>query len=119
MATGDRPRPDHLSLFDQLVERPTKHHLFQALRVIEAHYTIETDDGSLIYVVNKAMRVSSPEVLKRLRAREPVTPDEYYMRGAPVFDAPTGPHRWLSERLFVCSIAPASTGVRITVFAVT
>lgn len=39
MATGDRPRPDHLSLFDQLVERPTEHHLFQALRVIEAHYT--------------------------------------------------------------------------------
>lgn len=86
---------------------------------IEAHYTVETDDGSLIYVVNKAMRVSSPEVLKRLRARDPVTPDEYYMRGAPVFDAPAGPHRWLSERLFVCSIAPSATGVQITVFAVT
>lgn len=86
---------------------------------IEAHYTIETDDGSLIYVINKAMRVSSPDVLKRLRAQEPVAPDEYYMRGTPVFDAPTGPHRWLSERIFVCSIAPSPKGVQITVFTVT
>lgn len=85
---------------------------------IEAHYTIETTDGTLIYVVNKAMRVSSPEVFANLRAGNPVSPDEYYMRGAPVFDAPTGPHRWLTERLFVCSIAPSPDAVQITVYAV-
>ena len=49
MATGQRPGPDHLSrdhrasddpsLFDRLVEKPQEHHLFQALRVIEAHYS--------------------------------------------------------------------------------
>lgn len=39
MATGNRPGPDDLSLFDQLVDAPSQHHLFQALRVIEAHYS--------------------------------------------------------------------------------
>lgn len=86
---------------------------------IDARYTIEADDGTLIYIVNRGIRVSSPEVLKRLRAKEPVSPDEYYMRGAPVFDAPDGPHRWLSERLFICTIAPQQGHVRIEVFEVT
>ena len=39
MANRNRSGPDHLSHFDHLVERPAEHHLFQALRVIEAHYT--------------------------------------------------------------------------------
>jgi hypothetical protein len=86
---------------------------------IDARYTIEADDGTLIYVVNKGLRVSSPDVLARLRAGEKVAPSEYYMRGAPVFDAPSGPHRWLCESLFVCSIAPAGNSVIIDVYRVT
>jgi len=39
MATGKRSRPDDLSHFERLVEEPEKHHFFQALRVIEAHYS--------------------------------------------------------------------------------
>lgn len=85
---------------------------------IEAHYTIETDDGTLIYVVNKAMRISSPEVTQRLRAGEKVPPSQYYMRGAPVFDAPDGPHAWLRERIFICTIEPHGDHVSIDVFAV-
>ena len=38
MATGKRPQPDDLSHFARLVENPEKHHVFQALRIIEAHY---------------------------------------------------------------------------------
>lgn len=86
---------------------------------IEAHYTIEAADGTLIYVVNKALRISSPEVTARLRAASTVSPDEYYMRGAPVFDAPDGPHQWLRENLFVCSIAPTGARICIEVFRVT
>lgn len=86
---------------------------------IEARYTIEAEDGSLIYVANKGLRVSTPEVLQRLRVGEEVSPDEYYMRAAPQFDAPTGPHRWLSERLFVCSIVPAGFIISIRVYEVT
>ncbi len=38
MATGTGSRPDDLSLFDRLVERPEEHHVFQALRIIEAQF---------------------------------------------------------------------------------
>lgn len=86
---------------------------------IEAHYTIEADDGTLIYVVNEGLRVSSDEVRAQLRAGEPVPPDAYYMRAAPRFDTPDGPHAWLRENLFVCSIAPAGDRIAIPVFRIT
>jgi len=38
MATGTGPGQNDLSLFDRLVDSPEEHHVFQALRVIEAHY---------------------------------------------------------------------------------
>lgn len=38
MATSGRPGPDHLSLIERLHKNPEEHHVFQALRVIEAHY---------------------------------------------------------------------------------
>lgn len=36
MATGDGPRPDHLTLLGKLAQDPEKHHVFQALRIFEA-----------------------------------------------------------------------------------
>lgn len=86
---------------------------------IEARYTIEAEDGTLIYVVNKGLRVSSDAVRARLRAGEAVDPSEFYMRAAPVFDAPKGPHRWLAESLFVCSLAPNGNRIVIDVYRVT
>lgn len=85
---------------------------------IAAHYTVEAEDGTLIYVVNKGLRVSSAEVMARLRAAEPVSPDEYYMRAAPVFDVPDGPHQWLREALFVSSIAPKGRTIVIDVYRI-
>ena len=86
---------------------------------IEARYTIEAEDGTPIYVVNKGLRVSSDDVRTRLRSGEAVDPAEFYMRAAPVFDAPSGPHRWLTERLFICSLAPMGRTIRIDVYIVT
>lgn len=39
MATGKGPGPDDLSHFARLVRSPEEHHIFQALRVIEAHFS--------------------------------------------------------------------------------
>jgi type VI secretion system protein ImpH len=39
MATREGPRPDDLSHFERLAKDPEKHHVFQALRVIEAHFS--------------------------------------------------------------------------------
>jgi len=85
---------------------------------VEAHYTIETNDGVLIYVINRALRISTPEVLKRLRAGETVSPQEYYFRGSPAFDAPNGEYQWLREKVFVCSLCPGNGNVTIEVFVV-
>lgn len=87
--------------------------------LISANYSIEADDGTLIFVVNEGLRVSSQAVLERLRAGDAVDPGEYYFRTAPKFDAPDGPHQWLRESLFVCSLAPRSGGVEIDVYRVT
>lgn len=86
---------------------------------IEAHYTIETEDGVLIRVENRGLRVSSDAVRKRLREGEVLDPSDYYMRAVPVFDAPEGPYRWLSQQIFVCSIAPRGRVICIDVYAVT
>ena len=38
MATGKGPRPDDLSLYGRLAASPEEHHVFQALRLLEAHF---------------------------------------------------------------------------------
>lgn len=85
---------------------------------VEAHYSIETEDGTPIYLINKALRCSSVEVLARMRAGEVVSPDEYYFRGAPVFDAPDGRYQWLRESLFICSLRPKGMAVVVEIYRV-
>ena len=86
--------------------------------VIDAHYTVQAEDGTPIYVHNRGLRVSSAEVLERLRRGELVAPHEMYFRSAPVFDAPDGPHGWLSDHLFVAELARSGNGVTVQVFVV-
>ncbi len=86
--------------------------------LIDAHYTIEAHDGTLIYVQSRGLRVSSDEVLARLQAGTPVADDEVYFRCAPTFEAPDGPHAWLNQRLFIASVRRTATGVQLQVFQV-
>ncbi|RYG64975.1 DUF3237 family protein [bacterium] len=67
----------------------------------EAHYLLEADDGTPIYVHNRGLAWSSPEVLARIEAGERVRPDETYCRITPRFEAPAGPHEWLTRTVFV------------------
>ena len=85
---------------------------------ISASYSMRADDGTLIFVQNQGLRVSSPEVLARLRQGQPVDPSEYYFFATPRFDAPGGPHHWLRDTVFLSSIAPSSEGITIAVYAV-
>jgi hypothetical protein len=85
---------------------------------IAASYTILAEDGTPILVHNRGLRASSPEVLKRLRRGETVSPSEYYFYATPVFEAPEGPHHWLRDTIFVASLAPRPGGIDIAVYAV-
>jgi hypothetical protein len=86
---------------------------------IHAHYTVQLDDGTPVYLRNLGLRHAEPAVLARLRAGEQVPASEYYFRTAPVFDAPDGPHAWLRNRCFVGSARPGPGVVRIMVYLVT
>ena len=41
------------------------------------------------------------ETARKMEALEPVEPDAYYMRLAPTFDTPIGPHDWLTRTVIV------------------
>jgi hypothetical protein len=67
----------------------------------EAHYQLEASDGTPIYIHNQGIAWSTPEVLARIEAGQPVRPDETYCRVTPRFEVPEGPHEWLARTLFV------------------
>jgi Protein of unknown function (DUF3237) len=71
------------------------------LTEFEAHYILEAGDGTPIYIHNRGIAWSAPEVLARIEAGQPVAPDAVYCRVTPRFEAPEGPHAWLSHTLFV------------------
>jgi hypothetical protein len=86
--------------------------------VIDARYSIEADDGALIYVQSSGLRVSSPEVLASMRAGQPVDPAAVYFRATPRFEAPEGVHDWLNLRLFVATLERLPSSVRLQVFQI-
>ncbi|WP_219723282.1 DUF3237 domain-containing protein [Bacillus sp. Marseille-P3661] len=57
---------------------------------VEARYTLKTDDGILIYIVNKGM----------------INLDEAYARTSPKFEVSDEKYAWLSESMFVSEITP-------------
>lgn len=68
----------------------------------DARYLLEADDGAIIYMQNRGFRwASTPEVAARMARNEPADHSEYYMRVSPKFDAPAGPHEWLTRHVFV------------------
>ncbi len=68
----------------------------------DARYLIEADDGAIIYLENRGYRwAKSQEIAEKMRRNEPVDSSEYYMRVTPKFDAPAGPHEWMSKHVFV------------------
>ncbi|MBO0929377.1 DUF3237 domain-containing protein [Fibrella aquatilis] len=85
---------------------------------LNALYTLKTDDGTLIYVVNKGIRVATAEVAKRLLNGEDVAPSEYYFRAAPSFETPPGKYEWLMRSLFIAKGIRKPGGVTIQVWQI-
>jgi hypothetical protein len=75
---------------------------------VDARYTIQTHDGSMVSVRNQGIMVSSGS--------------ERYVRTVPSFEAPAGSaYEWLNKAIFVGTIAVANRSplvVRISVFRV-
>jgi hypothetical protein len=66
----------------------------------EAHYVLEADDGTPIYIHNRGIAWQPPEIMAALeRGEKPDVPP--YCRVTPRFEAPDGPHAWMNHTLFV------------------
>ena len=71
--------------------------------LLEARYTLRTDDDALIYVRNIGVRHGPPDVLAAIARGEQVDPAKYYFRGAPSFETGEKKYAWLNRILAVCS----------------
>ena len=68
----------------------------------DARYLLEADDGAIIYLENRGYRwARSDAIADEMRQNKDVGFEDYYMRVTPKFDAPAGPHEWLSRHVFV------------------
>jgi Protein of unknown function (DUF3237) len=68
---------------------------------LDARYTIQADDGALIYVVSRGVRHGPAEVLARLNRGERVDPASYYFRSAASFETSAAEHAWLTRAVMV------------------
>jgi hypothetical protein len=68
---------------------------------LDARYTIQTDQGALIYVANRGMRHGPPEVLERLNRGEPVEPGSYYFRSVATFETSAEECVWLTRAIIL------------------
>jgi len=85
---------------------------------LDARYSLETDDGALIYVRNRGYRHGPEAVLGRLAAGENVDPTEYYMRTTPLFETGDSRYAWLNRIVCVASGARRPAVVELAVFEV-
>jgi hypothetical protein len=86
---------------------------------LEARYTLKTDDGAFISVVNWGLRHGPREVMERLLAGEKVDPAEYYFRTTPKFETGAEKYHWLNRTIAVATGERKANEVIITVYEVT
>lgn len=86
--------------------------------VLEARYTLQSEDGALIYVENRGLRHGPPDVLAALARGEDVEPSRYYMRTTPVFETSAPAYGWLNNIVAVGSGIRRSDSVVIDFYRV-
>jgi hypothetical protein len=66
-----------------------------------AVYFLHADDGTLIRLANRGLRVADAQTEALFAAGRHVDAEAYQLIATPVFDVPEGPHAWLSRGVFV------------------
>jgi muconolactone delta-isomerase len=67
----------------------------------DLRYTLQTDDGALLYVRSRGVRHGSPEVLARLARGEDVNAGEYTFRTTAQIETAAPELDWLNKGVFV------------------
>jgi hypothetical protein len=86
---------------------------------VEARYTLQTHDGSLIYVSNRGLRHGPKDVMERLASGKVVDPSEYYFRTTPIFETGSPGYGWLNGVVAIAAGERRTNDVIITVYEVT
>ena len=68
---------------------------------LDARYTIQTNEGALIYVVNRGVRHGPPDVLARMNRGERVEPGSYYFRSVAMFETSAAECDWLTRAILL------------------
>jgi hypothetical protein len=68
---------------------------------LDTRYTLQTENGQLVYVQNAGIRHAAPEVVKKLLAGEVVDPKLVYFRTVPKFETSVPDLQWLTRSVFV------------------
>lgn len=69
---------------------------------LEARYTLQTDDGALIFVRNYGLRHGPSQVIAALAAGQAVDHASYYFRGATFFETSAAQYVWLTKQIVIC-----------------
>jgi hypothetical protein len=85
---------------------------------LDARYTLETNDGALIYVRNRGYRHGPADVINKLASGQPVDPALYYMRTTPRFETGNARYAWLNRIVCVATGARRPAAVELEVFEV-
>lgn len=85
---------------------------------LDARYMLALDDGSSLFVMNRALRRGSKEDVAALIRGERVDPARIYFRCVPQFEVSDAKHQWLTESIFIGTGERAPDGVRIRIFEV-
>jgi len=86
---------------------------------LEAKYTLETEDGAFIYILNRGIRRGPREVMERLGRGKQVNAGEYYFRTTPIFETGAEKYAWLNSLIAVATGERRVSEVIITVYEVT
>ena len=85
---------------------------------LDARYTLETEDGALIYVRNRGYRHGPAAVLTKLSKGENVDPSLYYMRTTPRFETGDARYAWLNRMVCVATGARRPAAVELDVYEI-
>jgi hypothetical protein len=83
--------------------------------MLDARYTLRTDDGALVQVTSQGLRRGPPEVMSQLARGEDVDPSHYYFRTVMRFETSAPAHAFLNTILAIAFGRRAASAVHLRV----
>ena len=69
--------------------------------ILDVRLNLKTDDGALICMTYKGLRLGPPDVIARIEKGEVVDPASYYFRINPMFETASEKYAWLNGILAI------------------